>query len=120
MTIERKIKNKERCGVRGPKLRYSIFRSMMNQQWERVCELRCFYLCKDFNLNIEDFKSLEKRNTWEHTLENLENHGYKFCSKSWRDNQIEYEQISLKENANKCLDYLLADKIPPIIKDYGI
>ena len=107
MTVVRKIKNKERCAYRGPKARYAVWRAELNQEWERIYKLRCETICADNGLNIEDFKSSERRNTWEHTRDNLEAKGYRCLSKSWRDLQYEDEINQLYAKAEASRDFLV-------------
>lgn len=107
MTIHRCIRNKERCAYRGPKERYAVLRARMNEDWERINQARCETICKDNDLNIEDFKSSEDRNSWEHTRRDLEALGYFNYSKSWRDHYCEDKKNQLKLKAEEARDYIL-------------
>jgi hypothetical protein len=91
MTVIRKITNKERCASRGPKMRYAVWRAELNKKWECINKSMAEQLCIDHQLNIEDYMSQEKRNTWEHTYNNLKEKGYRHMSKSIRDHMLEYE-----------------------------
>lgn len=93
MTIIRKIKNKERCGYRGKKQRYAVWRAKQNANWETLNKAMVETLCKDNNLSLEDFLSKEKRNTWEHTYDNIRNAGYGHVTKSIRDHMYEHKEL---------------------------
>lgn len=85
MTIIRKIVNKERCGYRGKKQRYSVWRAELNKKWERADEAMVRRICQDNNLDIDECMSQEKRNTWEHTYCDLRNKGYNMIGVSIKD-----------------------------------
>ena len=104
MTIIRKIRNKERCKLRGPKLRSSVFRAEYNAYWERVNKAMVETLCKDHGLKIEDHLSSEPRNTWEHTYDDLRRAGYWHVSKSIRMHMADEE---LAEEQRKIEKFLL-------------
>lgn len=106
MTIHRKVRNKERQACRGPKQRYAVWRAEHNAKWERICEARCKTYCSDLGINIEDVKSKEERNTWEHTLKDLEKKYGRLCTKSWKMHQEEEEIAELQRNAEAAKDYL--------------
>ena len=76
MTIERRIRNKERCAYRGKKQRYAVWRAEYNAKWEVYHEAVCRRICDDNNLVLEDHMSKEKRNTWDHTYRDLKEKGY--------------------------------------------
>lgn len=84
MTIIRKIKNKNRPGFRGKKLRYSVWRACNNKTWEIANESMARRICEDNDLNVEEHLSAEKRNKWEHTYDDLRKKGY-------------YANVSIKE-----------------------
>lgn len=76
MTVIRKIRNKRRCGFRGKKMRYSVWRAKYNQMWGRAYEVMARRICDDNDLNVEDHISTEERNTWDHTYRDLRDKGY--------------------------------------------
>jgi hypothetical protein len=97
MTIFRKITNKERCGYRGKKQRYSVWRAEQNSAWEKLNKAMVETLCEDNKLNLNDFLSKEERNTWEHTYDNIRNAGYGHVTKSIREH--------MNENSDLFVDY---------------
>jgi hypothetical protein len=101
MTIIRKIRNKERCGLRGPKQRSTVFRAEQNQYWERIYKDMAETLCRDHRLNLQDFLSTEPRNTWEHTYDNIREQGYRHWSKSIAQHMYEEERATELQRAEE-------------------
>lgn len=88
----RKIRNKERVGNRGPKKRYSVFRAELNRKWEQIFERLVRQLCQDNDLTVEDHMVADERIPWEHTWRSLyRTAGYKLKSRSIRAIQTEVE-----------------------------
>lgn len=81
----KKIRNKERCGFRGKKVRYSLWRARYNVAWEHCHRALALRICKDNDLNVEDYLSQEKRNPWEHTYNNLQNLGFYMLTASYKE-----------------------------------
>jgi hypothetical protein len=91
MTIERRIRNKERCAYRGKKQRYSVWRAEHNQKWETLYEAMSCRICDDNDLVIEDEKSKEERNTWNHTYHDLREKGYNMIGMSIRNMMMKHD-----------------------------
>jgi hypothetical protein len=85
----RKIKNKERVGFRGPKKRYSVFRAELNKNWEAVFERLVQQVCKDNDLVVEDHMVPDERIPWEHTWDKLIADGFHYRTRSIKHIQIE-------------------------------
>lgn len=97
MTIERKIRNKERCAYRGRKMRYSVWRARYNQVWEEVYEKMSRRICSDHNLVLDDHISEEPRNTWNHTYRDLREKGYNMIGTSIRNMMRDMDEIAEKQ-----------------------
>ena len=70
----KRIRNKSRCGKRGGKQRYSVFRAELNIEDEEYHEMISKFLCDKHDLDLDDFKIDCDRKPWEQTSEHLKIH----------------------------------------------
>ena len=97
----RKVRNKERLGFRGPKQRSSVFRAELNQKWEVVFKSLVRHVCDDNDLVVEEHMVNDERIPWEHTWRKLEESGYRLKTRSIRDIQMDCIHYNEKERAWK-------------------
>jgi hypothetical protein len=99
MYPNRKIKDKKRVGLRGPKQRYSVFRANLNRHWEKIFERVVRQLCVDNDLVVEEHMVFDERIPWECTWDKLRQDGYYLTTRSIQHIQVEVE----KEVPGVCL-----------------
>jgi len=93
--IIRKKENKERCGYRGKKLRYSVWKAEYNNKWEKRDEETVHKTCLKYGLDPETFivRSDPERDMWTNASRRLvkylkTNHYFRGTDKGDKTEQI--------------------------------